>query len=275
MRVQPKPAAVSAAATFLLLLLFDLTWPGHGVWLLVVGILIGLAAGCSWWRDRYVSDPASPSGGQASPFSNVGAYGLTGNAVRSVRQPASGVPLSVVLAPVSVLAILLFIGGAIGSAEPQVEEASTSLEQNVSVIDRSGDGELVTPQVAPPAAVRSQQPQTATTAVTVSPAQTSETNAQALTEEAQSSAPVRPIVVAAPQAASPAEAEAEGVSLALESANTFEYTVEEGDTLYDIALRYDSSVDALMSLNELDASSFIHPGDILLIPIAEAEGEES
>ena len=128
MRVQPKPAAASAAATFLLLLLFDLTWPGHGVWLLVVGILIGLAAGYSWWRDRYPSDPASPSGGQASPFSNVGAYGLTGNAVRSVRQPASGVPLSVVLAPVAVLAILLFIGGAIGSAEPQVNEVSTALE---------------------------------------------------------------------------------------------------------------------------------------------------
>ena len=54
--------------------------------------------------------------------------------------------------------------------------------------------------------------------------------------------------------------------LIFERSAPVEYTVEEGDTLYDIAERYDSTVEAIMDLNELDASSFIHPGDVLLIP---------
>ena len=83
--------------------------------------------------------------------------------------------------------------------------------------------------------------------------------------------------MAAPKAASPAEDDAAADVLAPESANTFEYTVEEGDTLYDIAERYNSTVDAIMNLNKLDAYSFIHPGDVLLIPMdsGESEGEES
>ena len=275
MRVKLKPAAASAAATFLLLLLFDLTWPGHGVWLLVVGILIGLAAAYIWWRDRFLSDPGASTGASGSPFSDVGAYGLAGTALQTSRQSSPGVPLSGVLAPVAALAILLFIGGAIGSAEPQVNESLTSLEQNVSVIDRSRDGEPSTPQVDPPSAGEVQQTQSTTTVSTVTPPQTSASTSQASAAEEQSTAPVKPIVVAAPKAASPSEDESEQVELVPESANTFEYTVEEGDTLYDIAERYDSTVETLMNLNKLSANSFIHPGDVLLIPLAEEEGEES
>ena len=275
MRVKLKPAAAAAAATFLLLLLFDLTWPGHGIWLLIVGILIGLAAAYIWWRDRFLSNPMSSSGAPGAPFSDVGAYGLAGTAVPSASQSSSGVPLAGVLTPVSALAILLFIGGAVGSAEPQVEGTSTSLQQNASVIDRSRDGEPTTPQVNPPTAVAVQQTETTTTVSTVRPTQTATTTTQASSAEQQSAAPVKPIVVAAPKAASPAEDEAEGVDLVPESANTFEYTVEDGDTLYDIALRYDSTVETLMNLNKLDHNSFIHPGDVLLIPLAEDEGEES
>lgn len=42
------------------------------------------------------------------------------------------------------------------------------------------------------------------------------------------------------------------------------YTVEEGDTLYRIALNHDISLDALMSWNDL-STDLIHPGDILVV----------
>ena len=105
--------------------------------------------------------------------------------------------------------------------------------------------------------------------------QNSTASPQASTESQQSAAPVKPIVVAAPQAASPADDASEEVDLTPQAANTFEYIVEEGDTLYDIAERYDSTVDALMNLNQLDSFSFIHPGDVLLIPLSDSEAEES
>lgn len=277
MRVKLKPAAASAAAAFLLLLLFDLTWPRHGIWLLVVGLTIGLVAAYLWWRDRYVTDSASPAIGQGTPFSDVGAYGLSGTALQSAQSSTSGVSLAAVLAPVAALSILLFIGGALGSAEAPLVETSTSLEANVEVLDRSRDGEPAAPQADPPRPGEIQRTQSTTVAATVAPAQTSTTSPQAATEEQQSTAPVKPIVVAAPQAASPSGNDSDNLELVPESANTFEYTVEDGDTLYDIAERYDSTVETLMQLNKLNPSSFIHPGDVLLIPLPgePAEAEES
>ncbi|MDE2745784.1 MAG: LysM peptidoglycan-binding domain-containing protein [Chloroflexota bacterium] len=277
MRIDLKPAAAAAAAAFLLLLLFHLTWPGPGIWLLVVGLLIGVAAAYVWWRSRDASNSRGQLTGNSAPFADVGAYGLTGAGLQSARRDTSGVPLAGVLAPVSALAILLFAGGAIGSSESTVNGQPTVLEQNVSAIDRSADSELPTPRVAPPSTRQILQTE-ATTTPNASSQQHSSTDAERdAAETQQSAAPVKPIVVAAPKAASPADDQAESVALAPESANTFEYVVEEGDTLYDIAVRYDSTVDAIMSLNQLDAYSFIHPGDVLLIPLGseESEGEES
>ena len=273
MRVNLKSGAASAAAVFMLLLILSLTWPGHGVWSLVVGILIGLAAAYLWWRDSFADDRSGQSPAQSSAFSNVGAYGLSGAALESSRQPTSGVPLFGILASISALAILFFVAGSIGSADDAAQETPTALDGNVAAIDRSRDGEPVAPQVAPPASSQIQQSQT-TAVAAVSSQQTSTTTPEASTQT-QQTAPVKPIVVAAPQTASAAEDEADNADLVPESANTFEYTVEEGDTLYEIAERYDSTVDAIMTLNQLDATSFIHPGDTLLIPILEDDGEES
>ncbi|MYE05641.1 MAG: LysM peptidoglycan-binding domain-containing protein [Chloroflexi bacterium] len=277
MRVNLKPAAASAAVAFLLLLLFSLTWPGHGIWLLAVGILVGSGAAYVWWRDHLGLDQRAQHPASGSPFSNVGAYGLSGAAIRHSRQPRSGIPLSGVLAPISALAILLFVGGVIGSAEDAPTETSSQLEEQVSPIDRSGDGEPTTPQVAPPSTRQIQQSQTSSTAVAATSSQASSSAEEGAVETQQAAAPVKPIVVAAPRAVSPADDEAEAVALVPESANTFEYIVEEGDTLYDIAERYNSTVDAIMNLNQLDATSFIHPGDVLLIPLDSnaAAGEES
>jgi len=44
------------------------------------------------------------------------------------------------------------------------------------------------------------------------------------------------------------------------------YTVRAGDTLYAIALKYRTTVDALTSLNQLAASAAIHPGLRLRLP---------
>lgn len=283
MRIPLKPGAATAAAAFLLLLLFHLTWPGPGIWLLIVGILIGLAAAYVWWRNQYGSDQNGRQAGGSRPFADVGAYGLSGAAWsssggssgRSPRQEGSGVPLYGLLAPISALAILLFVGGAIGSSDATGEEPLTVLEEDVSAIDRSGDSELAAPQVAP---VSSRQVQISETSAAPATSSTGQTSTGADDESAtqQATAPVKPIVVAAPKAASPAADEA-AEDLVPESANTFEYTVEEGDTLYDIAERYNSTVDAIMNLNKLDAYSFIHPGDVLLIPMdsGDADGEES
>lgn len=284
MRIPPKPGAASAAAAFLLLLLFHLTWPGPGIWLLIVGIMIGLAAAYVWWRNRFQSDQNGWLSDDSHPFADVGAYGLSGAALsssgrssgRSSGQESSGVPLYGLLAPISALAILLFIGGAIGSADATGEEPLTVLEEDVSAIDRSGDSELSTSQVAP---VSSRQVQISQTSSAPAPSSTQQTSSDAADDESvtqQAAAPVKPIVVAAPKAASPAGEEA-AEDLVPESANTFEYTVEEGDTLYDIAERYNSTVDAIMNLNKLDAYSFIHPGDVLLIPLdsGDSDGEES
>ena len=275
MRVNLKPAAATAAAVFLLLLVFSLTWPGHGLWQLGVGLLLGLIAAYLWWQQRFPTENDPYRQTPSSPFTSVGAYGLAGSQIESTQQQTSGVPLAAVLAPTAALAILLFIGGAIGSAETTVEPATTPLDQSVTVIDRSGDGEPVTPNVDPPTASPLQRTQTTTTVTSVRATQESDSTVAAASGSQQSAGPVKPIVVAAPTTASPADDEGEQLDLAPDAANTFEYVVAEGDTLYDIAIRYDSTVEAIMNLNQLDNTSFIHPGDVLLVPISEDEGEES
>ena len=275
MRLNLKPAAASAAAVFLLLIVFSLTWPGHGLWQLGVGLLLGLIAAVLWWQQRFPPDSDPYRQTPSSPFTNVGAYGLAGSQIVSTQQQSSGVPLAGVLAPISALAILLFVGGAIGSAETTVEQSGTPLDQSVTAIDRSGDGEPVTPNVDPPTASQLQQTQTTTTVTSVRATQQSDTTAEAASGSQQSAGPVKPIVVAAPTVASPADEEVDQLDLTPDAANTFEYIVAEGDTLYDIAIRYDSTVEVIMNLNKLDSKSFIHPGDVLLVPITEEEGEES
>lgn len=44
------------------------------------------------------------------------------------------------------------------------------------------------------------------------------------------------------------------------------YEVQQGDTLWDIAERFGTSVDAIVEANDLDDPSSIFPGDELVIP---------
>ncbi|MCY3569091.1 MAG: LysM peptidoglycan-binding domain-containing protein [Chloroflexi bacterium] len=276
------------AALFLLLLLFSLTWPGHGVWLLIIGVPLVLAGVALWWRDRIDAQTQTTRHSHESPFANVSAYGLTGASLRATRRADHGVPASMLLAPIGALAILLFIGGALGADDPAVDKTETVLRNGVTAIDRSGDGEsrsaVTSPrQLQPVQTAQQGSIDSSVSATEVSPpANTqrlalgqSSQSTQSL-QSTQSSAVVKPIVVAAPTPASAASQDAGSDEVALpQSANTFEYVVEDGDTLYDIAERYDTTVNKLMELNSLDSFSFIHPGDVLLVPQDGDGGDES
>ncbi len=279
MRINLKPAAATATAISLLFLIFHLTWPGHGAWLLVIGLLTAIASAALYWRERTIAQSGARSDGYdaRASIADVGPYGLTGSAMRQsaarrASEVSSGVPLWAVLAPISALSLLLFIGGALGASEPETSVSTPPLQQSVTAIDRSRDGEPAQPAVDPPSAPAPEAQQSALSqannATADNAAAQSPTSQQAVT-------PVRPIVVSAPRAASHVDEESDAAdgALAPESAATFEYTVEDGDTLYDIAERYESTVEAIMNLNQLDQFSYIHPGDILRIPIASDEDE--
>ncbi|MDE2892088.1 MAG: LysM peptidoglycan-binding domain-containing protein [Chloroflexota bacterium] len=274
MRLDVKPAAAAAGAAFLLLLILHLTWPGHGLWLLVLGVLLALTSAALWYHARNAIQSTHLSQHQRAPFADVGAYGLSGANVQAIRQRRTGVPLAAVVAPIAALSILLFIGGAIGSSESQTPEVVSTIQHDVTAIDRSGDTAMQTPQVRPPTAHQTQQT-TAPATVTAVTSTSSTTPDAAANTASQSSAPIKPIVVQAPQPASAADEDAEVEEIDPRALTAIEYTVEEGDTLYDIAARYDSTVEGIMDLNKLDAFSFIHPGDVLLIPQVDDEGEES
>ena len=282
MRVQPKPAAASAAAVFLLLLLFSLTWPGHGPWLLVIGIPLVLAGVAIWWRDRIDAQTQTPRDSHETPFANVSAYGLTGASLRASRRADTGVPASMLLAPIGALAILLFIGGALGGNDPAVDGTGTTLRDDVTAIDRSGDGESGSAATSPRQLQPAQTEQAGSTDISVSttevspPANTQQIVSGQSSLSSQSNTVVRPIVVAAPTPASAASQDVDDDEVTLpQSANTFEYIVEDGDTLYDIAERYGTTVNRLIELNSLDSLSFIHPGDVLLVPQDGGGREES
>ena len=44
------------------------------------------------------------------------------------------------------------------------------------------------------------------------------------------------------------------------------YTVQRGDNLRDIALRYSTTIDAIVDVNNITASSYIYPGQELTLP---------
>jgi LysM repeat protein len=48
--------------------------------------------------------------------------------------------------------------------------------------------------------------------------------------------------------------------------DTIEYTVQAGDTLLDIAIRFDVETEAIMYLNGLGDEDYIWEGQVLIIP---------
>ena len=267
MRMELKPAAAASAAVFALLLLFAAVWPGHGLWLLFVALMLIGAAAAIWWFDP--AQTATPSGrvvAATTPFGDPGAM-VSPAAAASI----GGIQTSVVVGGAGFLALILFIGGAIGGGESQVQP-TVALQTDVEVIDRSRDGDPTDDDAQP----STPSPDPAATATT--PTTTAAIVAASGADDSDSADAVRPIVVASPRPATPVElqeADAGDELAAPSAAQSIEHTVVEGDTLYDIAISYGTTVEAIMNLNELDARSVIHPGDVLLVPEAEEESEKS
>lgn len=46
----------------------------------------------------------------------------------------------------------------------------------------------------------------------------------------------------------------------------FQYEIQEGDSLYDLALRFGTSVDEILALNKLESADLLSIGDVILIP---------
>jgi LysM repeat protein len=64
----------------------------------------------------------------------------------------------------------------------------------------------------------------------------------------------------------PVVRESAGAGASGQSGN-FTYTVEDGDTLISIALKFGSSVEAIQQANSLAGNALIRPGDSLVIPV--------
>jgi murein DD-endopeptidase MepM/ murein hydrolase activator NlpD len=58
----------------------------------------------------------------------------------------------------------------------------------------------------------------------------------------------------------------------VQEAEPIEHVVERGDTLFRIAQRYNTTVEAIVTANEITNPGLIAVGQILIIPVAESEG---
>ncbi len=287
MRLEPKPAAALSAASFTLLLIFGAAWPGPGLWLLAAGLIFFAAAACAWWLDaapaqRGTAAQRSTQRMAHSPFAatmhrpGIAVGGMSGGGAAGALLPSRAadgrwqmperVHLSLVMAAIGLLALILFIGGALGGGGDEAVTA-VELETNPTVIDRSREGD---PSALPaPAASGGAVPAAQDAATSATPAAATAPNAAATPSAAPAAQP-RPIVVADPKPATPVEVQAREQAAAVAApARTVEHIVADGDTLYEIALHYDTTVAAIETLNEITSLTVIHPGDVLIIPLPE------
>ena len=260
MRLDVKSAGFLATGAFLLLLIFGIGWPGSGIWLLVLGLLTLFVSLIVWWIDSATipSSNAVPSPGGYSPR---GASFHSGTSSHRSRLLYLGLPgpdgngrwvlpdsvhVTLVFGAIGVLALIIFIGDAVGgqgdgvAPPPSVEEP---LDPRVIDFDK--------PVVPEPAA-------------TTDPA----------TEAADPSRD--PIDVQAPTNPQPGLARPiEVVNAPRETPNTVLYEVVAGDTIYDIANTLGSSVDAIIEANGIDEFDVIHVGQILVVPLLDEEADDA
>ena len=259
MRLEPKPAAAISAAGFALLLIFGGAWPGPGLWLLAAALGCIAAAGVTWWLDASSAARTRPVAQRVAqtPFSTSprrphgfgvelpGAVGAPWQPAAIGRSLPHRVHVAAVVGACGLLGLVIFIVGAVGGDE-QADPTTPALAVGPAVIDLSREGgtTALTATVRPP---------------TTEPRASSPAAASAAPTAAE-----RPIVVAAPKPATPVELQQRDTSVAA-PVLTVKHTVVDGDTLYEIALTYGSTVDAILTLNGLSNADFIHPGDVLLI----------
>lgn len=225
MRLEPKPAAALSAASFTLLLIFGAAWPGPGLWLLAAGLIFFAAAACAWWLDaapvqrggaaqrstqRMAHSPFAATmhrpGVAVGSMAGGGAAGalLPSRAADGRWQMPERVHLSLVLAAIGLLALILFIGGALGGGGDEAVTA-VELETNPTVIDRSreGDPNALPAPATPAGAVPAAQDAATSAAPTAGGGVTAAATAPsaAATPSVAPAVQPRPIVVADPKPA--------------------------------------------------------------------------
>lgn len=276
MSIDLKPAAFLAAAAFGLLIIFSAAWPGPGIWLLALGLTLVAAAAAIWLRGarnlaayQQANSPAFSPSADAMTYSRSPS-GLPRTARVQPQTSPGGISIAALTAAVGVVALVLFIGGVLGSSGDTGQD-QVGPSTNVDVIDRTG-----TDVVGGSGGVDAATAQGSTSSATRSAAGEQ-------TASIQGTAPLRPIVVNDPSGAAPlsqravpaiqeetpAESVADDAPNALTNTpETIAYIVQQGDTLWDIATRHGVTVSVLADLNTL-INTDIHPGDELRIPAPE------
>jgi len=266
MRIEPKTAGAVSAAGFFFLLIFGIGWPGPGSWLLIFSLMFIAVGAVAWWLDGAIVQQTPTSGAVASggPFRG----GAMRGPLRRQKQSASlllslGLPgpdgtgrwvmpnrvhVTLVAGTVGVLAMVIFVGGAI-SGGGSAAVATTQEPQSSEAIDF---GQPITP--AESAAI-------VTEAVTpVTPGAGIQTTSEPTPIVVETQTSTRPEL---PQPADPVNA----IGAPAIPAETIVHEVIGGDTIYDLAITFGSSIEAIMNANGISEFDTIRIGDVLIVPI--------
>lgn len=277
MRLHPKTAGGFAAGAFLFLLIFGIGWPGPGTWLLVFALLFLAAAAAAWWLDASAlhgarAIAASGVSGGAHPFPPRSAARGRGGARRAGPRRGDSLLLSlglpgpdahgrwvlpdtvhitVIAGLTGILALIIFISGALSGDPPQSKPVPTV--QPNTALDFSRP---VTPALGPTTP-------TASAASSTTPT----TGAQAATA-GSATAGTDPIVVDTPSTPRPAPSQpVNAVPVDQTPQNTITHVVVEGDTIYDLAITYNSTIDAIVLANDIGEHDTLSIGETLIIPV--------
>lgn len=294
MRIEPKTAAAYAAGAFLFLLIFGVGWPGPGTWLLVFSLSTIAAGAAAWWLDgAIVQQPAGAvvgGGGGATPFASRRAGRGAGRPGDSLllslgfpgpdRQGRWVLPdrvhLTAVAGAVGLLALIIFAAGTLGgggdSAATTEATETTAPAIDFAATTTPTDGTVAAATPNTPTATATT---TAATQATTAPVAATQPTAVAAPPAATPAPPaqVAPIVLETPTTPDPAPARPlEAPSTLPTAENSVVHEVVAGDTLYDLAIYYGSSIEAIMAANGLSEDEFIMVGDRLVIPAVENSG---
>ena len=254
MRLAPKTAGAFAAGAFLFLLIFGVGWPGPGTWLLVFALLSVGAGAAAWWLDG--SLVPSPGGvrslqgrsavaavGVGSPFAGrprrrdrgawLLALGLPTLDGRGRWLLPDQVHVAMVAGTIGLLALVIFLGGAVGGGGASGAPAEVPAVQPSPILDFAKPVQTTTLPESPARIGVEPTPITIETPSTTRPA------------------PARPI---------------QATSAPREPGKTAVHEVVAGDTIYDLAIAYNTSMEAIVNANGIGEHDTIRVGQRLIIP---------
>ena len=297
MRIEPKTAAVYAAGAFFFLLIFGVGWPGPGTWLLVFSLLLIAAAAAAWWLDGAIvpqqragavlagAGASTPFGGRRrAPSRGAGrpgdsillSLGFPGPDGHGRWVLPDRVHLTALAGAVGLLAMIIFIAGALGGGGGDSSAATTGTQTAPALDFASSNGQSLLP-ATDGAAIAPLPPGTVGDGAANPQTGTLNADGTALVPQAgaagQATAQTSPIVVETPSAPIPAPARALDAPDTLPTSDqAVVHEVVSGDTIYDLAITYGSSIEAILAANGLGENSTINIADRLLIPAVETSG---